>query len=179
MDIACGHEHSVACDANGRAWAWGHPNYGQLGTGSNGSFIKVRKPVDLSHFGVVNMFMFGIFVLKCLKLDLSHMLRFVFSRRKVHWFRHINASPHISIQCRHAFLKPIRRLCISQLGNSATRSQDGGKGAAVQYRHVHLPRAVDRFLTKDAHHKMTHTHPAEVRFRSTVRLRVMQIDITN
>ncbi len=43
VDIACGHEHSLACDANGRAWAWGHPNYGQLGTGSNGSFIKVRQ----------------------------------------------------------------------------------------------------------------------------------------
>ncbi len=41
--------------------------------------------------------------------------------------------------------------------------QDGGKGAAVQYRHVHLPRAIDRFVTKDSHHKVTHTHPAEVR----------------
>jgi hypothetical protein len=41
-------------------------------------------------------------------------------------------------------------------------TQDGGKGAAVQYRHVHLPRAIDRFVTKDSHHKVTHTHPAEV-----------------
>ena len=50
-------------------------------------------------------------------------------------------------------------------------SQDGGKGAAVQYRHVHLPRAIDRFVTKDSHHKVTHTHPAEVRIAAVISTR--------
>lgn len=39
-DIACGHDHSLACDSNGRALTFGHPEYGQCGFGSNGSFIK-------------------------------------------------------------------------------------------------------------------------------------------
>lgn len=34
-DIACGANHSLAVDANGALWAWGHNNFYQLGDGTN------------------------------------------------------------------------------------------------------------------------------------------------
>lgn len=34
-DIACGANHSLAVDANGALWAWGHNNFYQLGNGTN------------------------------------------------------------------------------------------------------------------------------------------------
>ena len=39
-DISCGYEHSIACDRSGRLLTFGHPQYGQLGHGTDGSFIK-------------------------------------------------------------------------------------------------------------------------------------------
>jgi alpha-tubulin suppressor-like RCC1 family protein len=39
-DIACGYDHSLVCNTSGQVFAFGHPEYGQLGFGSNGSFIK-------------------------------------------------------------------------------------------------------------------------------------------
>jgi alpha-tubulin suppressor-like RCC1 family protein len=70
-DISCGHEHSLACDRSGRLFTFGHPQYGQLGHGTDGSFIK-----------------------------------------------------------------------------------DGGKGAAMQFRSVFLPRQVEKFVVKDTHGKL-------------------------
>ena len=76
-DISCGHEHSIACDRNGRLYTFGHPQYGQLGHGTDGSFIK-----------------------------------------------------------------------------------DGGKGAAMQFKSVFLPRQVEKFVTKDTHGKLVSETPA-------------------
>eukprot|EP01041_Mallomonas_annulata_P010080 gene10080-21011_t len=39
-DIACGWEHSLVCTDSGDLYAFGHPDYGQLGFGSNGQFIR-------------------------------------------------------------------------------------------------------------------------------------------
>jgi len=39
-DIACGSEFSLACDQDGRLYSFGHPEYGQLGSGSCGQYIK-------------------------------------------------------------------------------------------------------------------------------------------
>ena len=39
-DISCGHDHSLACDLDGKLFTWGHPQYGCLGYGNDGSFIK-------------------------------------------------------------------------------------------------------------------------------------------
>lgn len=76
-DISCGYEHSLASDRYGRLFTFGHPQYGQLGHGTDGSFIK-----------------------------------------------------------------------------------DGGKGAAMQFRCVFLPRQVEKFVTKDSHSKLTAEHNA-------------------
>ena len=42
-DIACGQDHSIACDAAGRVWAFGHPQYGQLGLGVTGESLQEGK----------------------------------------------------------------------------------------------------------------------------------------
>ena len=42
-DIACGYEHSLYCTADGKLYAFGHPQYGQLGFGDNGEHIKEGK----------------------------------------------------------------------------------------------------------------------------------------
>mmetsp|Transcript_13778 Transcript_13778/g.13317 ORF Transcript_13778/g.13317 Transcript_13778/m.13317 type:complete len:493 (+) Transcript_13778:92-1570(+) len=39
-DISCGYDHSIACDRSGRVFTFGHPQFGQLGHGTDGSFIK-------------------------------------------------------------------------------------------------------------------------------------------
>ncbi len=40
-DIACGHDYSVACSENeGYVYTFGHPEYGQLGHGTNGEYIE-------------------------------------------------------------------------------------------------------------------------------------------
>ena len=39
-DISCGYEHSMACDDSGKLYTWGHPQYGCLGFGSTGSYMK-------------------------------------------------------------------------------------------------------------------------------------------
>ena len=39
-DISCGYDHTIVCDRNGRLLTFGHPQYGQLGHGTDGSFIK-------------------------------------------------------------------------------------------------------------------------------------------
>ena len=39
-DISCGYDHSIVCDRSGRLLTFGHPQYGQLGHGTDGSFIK-------------------------------------------------------------------------------------------------------------------------------------------
>ena len=39
-DISCGHDHSLACDLDGKLFTWGHPQYGCLGFGTDGSFMK-------------------------------------------------------------------------------------------------------------------------------------------
>lgn len=76
-DISCGYDHSIACDRSGKLFTFGHPQYGQLGHGSDGSFIK-----------------------------------------------------------------------------------DGGKGAAMQFKCIFIPRQVDLFLTKDSHGKTVAEIPA-------------------
>lgn len=76
-DISCGHEHSIACDNSGKVYTFGHPQYGQLGHGSDGSFIK-----------------------------------------------------------------------------------DGGKGAAMQFRSIFVPRQIERFIVKDSHGKLVSETPA-------------------
>jgi len=42
-DVACGHDFSLACDRDGRLFAWGSPQFGQLGTGTDGSFFQEGK----------------------------------------------------------------------------------------------------------------------------------------
>lgn len=39
-DVSAGERHSVCCDSQGRAWVFGHPEYGQLGLGTTGEFLK-------------------------------------------------------------------------------------------------------------------------------------------
>lgn len=39
-DVACGWDHSLACTLDGSLYSFGHPDYGQLGLGSNGQFIR-------------------------------------------------------------------------------------------------------------------------------------------
>ena len=71
-DISAGYEHSMACDAGGKLYTWGHPQYGCLGFGSDGSYMR-----------------------------------------------------------------------------------EGGKGAAVKFQFVHVPREVIRFVQKDSRDKIT------------------------
>lgn len=40
VDIAAGPDHSLACTKEGYAYSWGHPEYGQLGFGTNGEYIR-------------------------------------------------------------------------------------------------------------------------------------------
>lgn len=57
--VSCGAEFSVACTAIGTVASWGHPQYGQLGHGSNGEYIRtqgvdysfVTKPKLIEGFG--------------------------------------------------------------------------------------------------------------------------------
>jgi hypothetical protein len=46
--VACGAEFSVAVSAAGVAASWGHPQYGQLGHGSNGEYIAKQGKTDYS-----------------------------------------------------------------------------------------------------------------------------------
>jgi len=39
-DVACGHSFSLACTMSGALYSFGHPEYGQLGNGTNGQYIK-------------------------------------------------------------------------------------------------------------------------------------------
>jgi alpha-tubulin suppressor-like RCC1 family protein len=39
-DIACGHDFSLACSMEGAAFSFGHPEYGVLGHGTDGQYIK-------------------------------------------------------------------------------------------------------------------------------------------
>mmetsp|Transcript_34363 Transcript_34363/g.47248 ORF Transcript_34363/g.47248 Transcript_34363/m.47248 type:complete len:551 (-) Transcript_34363:52-1704(-) len=39
-DIACGYEFSLACDMQGVLYSFGHPEYGQLGNGSTGEYLR-------------------------------------------------------------------------------------------------------------------------------------------
>mmetsp|Transcript_18805 Transcript_18805/g.18920 ORF Transcript_18805/g.18920 Transcript_18805/m.18920 type:complete len:507 (-) Transcript_18805:155-1675(-) len=39
-DIACGYDHSLVCNHSGDLFAFGHPDYGQLGFGSTGQYIR-------------------------------------------------------------------------------------------------------------------------------------------
>jgi len=43
--IAAGNDHSIALDASGEMWVWGHNNFGQLG---NGSAIDSTVPIPLT-----------------------------------------------------------------------------------------------------------------------------------
>ena len=38
--IACGAEFSMIVDKNGGVWSWGHPEHGQLGHNTDGSFLE-------------------------------------------------------------------------------------------------------------------------------------------
>ena len=40
VDVACGWDHSLVCDREGRLFTFGHPLYGQLGNGTTGEYIK-------------------------------------------------------------------------------------------------------------------------------------------
>ncbi len=41
VDAACGHDFTIACTkSDGQLYSWGHPEYGQLGHGTTGSFIR-------------------------------------------------------------------------------------------------------------------------------------------
>jgi len=40
IDIACGYDFSIAVDDHGVCYTFGHPEYGQLGHGTDGKFIK-------------------------------------------------------------------------------------------------------------------------------------------
>lgn len=40
VDVACGWDHSLVCDTEGRLFTFGHPLYGQLGNGTTGEYIK-------------------------------------------------------------------------------------------------------------------------------------------
>jgi len=39
-DIACGHDFSLACSMEGAVYSFGHPEYGVLGHGTDGQYIK-------------------------------------------------------------------------------------------------------------------------------------------
>ena len=39
VKIACGAEFSMLVDKNGGVWSWGHPEHGQLGHNTDGSFL--------------------------------------------------------------------------------------------------------------------------------------------
>jgi len=40
VKIACGAEFNMLVDKNGGVWSWGHPEYGQLGHNTDGSFLE-------------------------------------------------------------------------------------------------------------------------------------------
>ena len=40
IDIACGWDHSLVCTNEGELYTFGHPDYGQLGNGTNGQYIR-------------------------------------------------------------------------------------------------------------------------------------------
>lgn len=46
--VAAGHQFSLALDANGNVYAWGHNGYGQLGNGSGGAQAAVPVKVNIS-----------------------------------------------------------------------------------------------------------------------------------
>jgi alpha-tubulin suppressor-like RCC1 family protein len=54
LDIAAGENHSLYCTTSGLLYAFGHPEYGQLGFGTNGEYIKDggRGPAVQYHFVV-------------------------------------------------------------------------------------------------------------------------------
>ncbi len=45
--VSCGAEFSALVDSEGQVWTWGHPEHGQLGHNTEGSFLeksgKVRE----------------------------------------------------------------------------------------------------------------------------------------
>ena len=47
--VAAGAEYSVACSAAGQVASWGHPQYGQLGHGTDGEYIAKQGKVDYSY----------------------------------------------------------------------------------------------------------------------------------
>jgi alpha-tubulin suppressor-like RCC1 family protein len=48
-DIACGWDHSLLCTRNGHLYTFGHPNYGQLGNGTNGEYIREGKSGSMQY----------------------------------------------------------------------------------------------------------------------------------
>jgi alpha-tubulin suppressor-like RCC1 family protein len=50
QDIACGFEHSLVCTrGQGLLYAFGHPEYGQLGDGGTGEYIKQAQKVSYNY----------------------------------------------------------------------------------------------------------------------------------
>lgn len=48
-DIACGWDHSLVCTRAGHLYTFGHPNYGQLGNGTNGEYIREGKSGSMQY----------------------------------------------------------------------------------------------------------------------------------
>lgn len=49
IDIACGDNFSIVCDRDGNLYSFGHPEYGQLGLGSNGEYIQKAGKISYSY----------------------------------------------------------------------------------------------------------------------------------
>lgn len=47
--VACGADFSVIVDINGSLWTWGHPEYGQLGHNTEGSFLEKAGKVNFDY----------------------------------------------------------------------------------------------------------------------------------
>jgi alpha-tubulin suppressor-like RCC1 family protein len=73
QDVACGYEHSLVCTrSHGLLYAFGHPEYGQLGDGSTGEYIKQAQKVSYNY--VTKPKLIRSFVTKDQRGDLSRTI---------------------------------------------------------------------------------------------------------
>ena len=63
-DIAAGENFSIVCNSNGRVYSFGHPEYGVLGIGTTGGYIKEGKSGSMQYSCAYRPTMISNFVVK-------------------------------------------------------------------------------------------------------------------
>jgi alpha-tubulin suppressor-like RCC1 family protein len=141
VKIATGRSHTLVLFENGEVWGCGANNFGQLGLGNGKAVAK----------------------------DVLKFTKVVFPGEEQQ-IRDITSGHDFSLACTrqgrlYAFGHP--EYGVLGQGSDGQYIKDGGKGAAVQYSCEYTPKLIDRFLTKDAHNKVTATRTsAQIRIRA-------------